>query len=199
MNITDTNNQYDHDLKLIGKKDIGDRDEVQHLDNEDVMVNEVLENQRPETLEETAEKMITDMFGDIFLKYPNGGKITNEIFSNALVLFFRLGSEWQQNQMQNGENSWFNQYQEVEDYIIKRIGDKFLDATPEKYNTSSEATIALLEDNWEQDKNVYTEEQVKMLMFDFYYDMSHKMNVPKNLISENATNVDEWFKQFKKK
>ena len=112
---------------------------------------------------------------------------------------FILGAKWQQEQEQNNENSWFNQYQEVEDYIIKRIGDKFLDATPEKYNTASEATIALLEDNWEQDKNVYTEEQVKMLMFDFYYDMSHKMNVPKNLISENATNVDEWFKQHKKK
>jgi hypothetical protein len=49
----------------------------------------------------------------------------------------------------------------------------------------------------EQDKNLYTEEQVKMLMFDFYYDMSHKMKVPKNLISENTTNVDEWFEQYK--
>lgn len=51
----------------------------------------------------------------------------------------------------------------------------------------------------EQNKKLYSEEEVKRLMFDFYYDMSHKMNVPKNLISENATNVDEWFKQFKKK
>jgi hypothetical protein len=25
------------------------------------------------------------------------------------------------------------------------------------------------------------------------------MNVPENLISENATNVDEWFRQFKKR
>ena len=48
-------------------------------------------------------------------------------------------------------------------------------------------------------ERMYSEEQLKMLMFDFYYDMSHKMNVPKNLISENATNVDEWFKQYKKK
>ena len=36
--------------------------------------------------------------------------------------------KWQQEQEQNNENSWFNEYQEVEDYIIKRIGDKFLEA-----------------------------------------------------------------------
>ena len=134
---------------------------------------------KQETLEEAAERL-----------YPISPQ-KRKIWIN--------GAKWQQEQEQNNENSWFNEYQKVEDYIIKRIGDKFLDATPEKYNTASEATIALLEDNWEQDKNVYTEEQVKKLMFDFYYDMSHKMNVPKNLISENATNVDEWFKQYKKK
>ena len=142
-----------------------------------------------ETLEEAAEKYANKK-GDI----PTT-KLEDAIFKQGFI----DGAKWQQEQEQDNENSWFNQYQEVEDYIIERIGDKFLDATPEKYNTASEATIALLEDNWEQDKNSYTEEQVKMLMFDFYYDMSHKMNVPKNLISENATNVDEWFKQHKKK
>jgi hypothetical protein len=45
----------------------------------------------------------------------------------------------------------------------------------------------------------YSEDEVKRIAFDFYYDMSHKMNVPENLISENATNVDEWFRQFKKR
>ena len=45
----------------------------------------------------------------------------------------------------------------------------------------------------------YSEEEVKKLMFDFYYDMSHKMNVPENLISENMTNVDVWFETFKNK
>ena len=142
-----------------------------------------------ETLEEAAEKYANKK-GDI----PTT-KLEDAIFKQGFI----DGAKWQQEQEQDNENSWFNQYQEVEDYIIERIGDKFLDATPEKYNTASEATIALLEDNWEQDKNSYIEEQVKMLMFDFYYDMSHKMNVPKNLISENATNVDEWFEQFKKK
>ena len=68
-------------------------------------------------------------------------------------------AKWQQEQEQNNENSWFNEYQEVEDYIIKRIGDKFLEATPEKYNTASEATIALLENNWQQER-MYSEEEV---------------------------------------
>ena len=73
-----------------------------------------------------------------------------------------FGAKWQQEQEQNNENSWFNEYQEVENYIIERIGDKFLKATPDKYNTASEATIALLEDNWEQDENIYTEKQERM-------------------------------------
>jgi hypothetical protein len=48
-------------------------------------------------------------------------------------------------------------------------------------------------------ERMYSEDEVKRIAFDFYYDMSHKMNVPENLISENATNVDEWFRQFKKR
>jgi hypothetical protein len=51
----------------------------------------------------------------------------------------------------------------------------------------------------EQDKNKYSEEEVKKIAFDFYYDISHQMGVAENLISENVTNVDVWFKQFKKK
>jgi hypothetical protein len=51
---------------------------------------------------------------------------------------------------------------------------------------------------WQQER-MYSEEDVRRITFDFYYDMSHKMNVPENLISENTTNVDEWFKQFKKR
>ena len=45
----------------------------------------------------------------------------------------------------------------------------------------------------------YNEEEAKQLAFNFYYDMSHKMNVPENLISENMTNVDVWFETFKNK
>jgi hypothetical protein len=52
---------------------------------------------------------------------------------------------------------------------------------------------------WQQERS-YSEEEVKKLAFDFYYDMSHKMGVAENLISENATNVDIWFiEQFKNK
>jgi hypothetical protein len=50
---------------------------------------------------------------------------------------------------------------------------------------------------WQAEK-MYSEEEVKMLAFNFYYDMSKKMNVPENLISENRTNFDIWFEQFKK-
>lgn len=51
---------------------------------------------------------------------------------------------------------------------------------------------------WQQERS-YSEEEVKRLVFDFYYDMSHKMKVSENLISENETNVDLWFKTNKKK
>ena len=51
-----------------------------------------------------------------------------------------------------------------------------------------------------QAERMYSEEEVKRLAFDFYYDMSHKMGVNTNQISENATNVDIWFyQQIKKK
>ena len=50
---------------------------------------------------------------------------------------------------------------------------------------------------WQQER-MYSEEEVKMLAFNFYYDMSHKMGVAENLISENRLNAEEWFEQFKK-
>ena len=50
-----------------------------------------------------------------------------------------------------------------------------------------------------QAERMYSEEEVKMLAFNFYYDMSHKIGVDENLISENRINVDEWFNQNKKK
>ena len=102
-----------------------------------------------ETLEEAAEKYANKK-GDI----PTT-KLEDAIFKQGFI----DGAKWQQEQEQNNENSWFNEYQEVEDYIIKRIGDKFLEATPEKYNTASEATIALLENNWQQER-MYSEEDL---------------------------------------
>jgi len=51
----------------------------------------------------------------------------------------------------------------------------------------------------ELEEKSYSEEEVKELAFNFYYDMSRKMSVPENLISENFTNLEEWFEQFKKK
>ena len=58
---------------------------------------------------------------------------------------------------------------------------------------------AFLEGAKWQAKRMYSEEEIKKIAFNFYYDMSHKMGVSENLISENATNVDVWFEQFKKK
>jgi len=46
-------------------------------------------------------------------------------------------------------------------------------------------------------EQMYSQEEAKKFAFDFYYDMSRKMGVAENLISENATNVDVWFEKFK--
>ena len=50
----------------------------------------------------------------------------------------------------------------------------------------------------ETKEKMYSCEEAKSLAFDFYYDMSRKMGVAENLISENATNVDVWFEKLKK-
>ena len=103
-----------------------------------------------ETLEEAKVNNLIKLFGKDFDLEPSSEiKNCNESFM--------AGVKWQQEQ--SNENSWFNEYQEVENYIIKRIGDKFLEATPEKYNTASEATIALLESNWQKEKS-YSEEDL---------------------------------------
>lgn len=87
-----------------------------------------------ETLEEVAENYINSFqFG---IAHPR--KVCKKAFIN--------GAKWQQEQ----ESTWFDEYQKLENYIINRIGDNFLKATPEKYETPSEATIALLEDNWKK-------------------------------------------------
>jgi hypothetical protein len=48
----------------------------------------------------------------------------------------------------------------------------------------------------EKQQKGYSEEEVKRLAFKFYLDMSNQMNVPDNLITENYTNVDEWFNKL---
>jgi hypothetical protein len=69
-----------------------------------------------------------------------------------------------------------------------------------KQETLEEAAeiITTTKYSWEQERS-YSEGEVKKIAFDFYYNMSHKMNVPENLISENMTNVDVWFEQLKNK
>ena len=49
-------------------------------------------------VQEIAEKTVLETYYETFLEYPNGGKITNEAFTEALVLFFKLGVQWKQEQ-----------------------------------------------------------------------------------------------------
>ena len=108
---------------------------------------------------ETLEDYVLDSDEHNNLKSYDGTYLNFHRQSELLLKGAKLGSEWQQKQEQNNENSWFNEYQEVENYIIKRIGNKFLEATPDKYKTASEATIALLENNWKKER-MYSEEEV---------------------------------------
>ena len=43
--------------------------------------------------------------------------------------------------------------------------------------------------------NLYTPAQMSDFAWSFYYDLSRKNNVPENLISENFTLVEEYFKE----
>ena len=90
---------------------------------------------------------------------------------------------------ESNDSSWFNEYQEVENYIIKRIGNKFLEATPEKYNTASEATIALLKNNWRQEKS-YSVEDLHNAFYNGWIYRGDNYTFPKA--------KKEWFEQFKK-
>ena len=47
--------------------------------------------------------------------------------------------------------------------------------------------------------NLYTSAQMLDFAWNFYYDLSRKNNVPENLISENFTLVEEYFKETFKK
>ena len=139
------------------------------------------EESKQETLEEAKFNNLIKLFGkDFDLEPRNVIESCNDSFI--------AGAKWQQEQEQNNENSWFNEYQEVENYIIKRIGNKFLEATPEKYNTASEATIALLKNNWRQEKS-YSEEDMKQ--FGLY--------LGDNFKKLKGKTIDEIFEQFKKK
>ena len=104
---------------------------------------------------------------------------------------FILGAKWQQKQEQSNENSWFNEYQEVENYIIKSIGNKFLEATPDKYKTASEATIALLENNWQQERMYSEKESIQKIIdyVDFQFNTNGELN----------SEIKKWFNKFKKK
>ena len=121
-----------------------------------------------------------------------------EAGNSAYILGFIQGVKHQQEQEQNNENSWFNEYQEVENYIIKRIGNKFLEATPDKYKTASEATIALLENNWKKER-MYSEDD--MIMFaDFFHNYKELLKKEKWEILElsKKDTLKKWIEKLKR-
>ena len=59
------------------------------------------ENQKKDTLEQVAERIVLETYNEAFSKFPRGVKVSNEALTDSLVLFFRLGSEWQQEQSKN--------------------------------------------------------------------------------------------------
>ena len=137
-----------------------------------------------ETLEEVAERLY---------QYKSENPPYTIITPKAKIEGFIEGAKWQQEQEQNNENSWFNEYQEVENYIIKRIGNKFLEATPDKYKTASEATIALLENNWKKER-MYSEDD--MIMFaDFFHNYKELLKKEKWEILEISK--EDVFKKWK--
>ena len=58
------------------------------------------ENQK-DTLEQVAERIVLETYNEAFSKFPRGGKVSNEALTDSLVLFFRLGAEWQLEQSKN--------------------------------------------------------------------------------------------------
>ena len=140
-----------------------------------------------ETLEEAAKDFIENT-----MKFSFTSNDTKTL-ANRMLKCVEFGAKWQQEQEQNNENSWLNEYQEVENYIIKRIGNKFLEATPDKYKTASEATIALLENNWKKE-NMYSEDD--MIMFaDFFHNYKELLKKEKWEILEMSK--EDVFKKWK--
>ena len=136
-----------------------------------------------ETLEEAAEKFRSNNPGT--MQGGNNTKILNA---------FKNGAKWQQEQ----DSNWFNEYQEVENYIINKIGDKFLKSTPEKYKTASEATIALLKDNWQQERSYSEEDMLNASKYGYNF---HKTTLFPNQKFEDSciNNTKQWLTLFKKK
>ncbi len=135
-------------------------------------------------LEEAAERC----FEEMKILNPRGS------IKEFIRMAVNFGAKWQQEQEQSNENSWFNEYQEVENYIIKRIGNKFLEATPDKYKTASEATIALLENNWKKE-NMYSEEDLR----EAFRQGEQNINYSEIYGLDSKLTEQEWFEKLKKK
>lgn len=78
--------------------------------------------------------------------------------------------------------------------VIEKLQDEInefsvLGYEPSKYKLGYISAINDLKDFCE-DIDEDDKEKIKTLAFDFYYDMSRKMGVPENLISENFDNTE---------
>ena len=89
----------------------------------------------------------------------------------------------------------FESFDKEKSEAITKEGQKIV---RELQSTIQEETLKEVTKAEPQQERRYSEEDVKKIAFDFYYDMSHKLGVPEYLITENATNVDVWFRKFKK-
>ena len=94
------------------EKVIEDWNEFQHLDEEGITVKEFLENQKQETIEESAEKYANKK-GDI----PTT-KLEDAIFRQGFI----DGAKWQQQQMYSEEDLLnFGAFVRIEDKKEKRL------------------------------------------------------------------------------
>jgi len=90
-------NIHGHDIGLT------DREFDEWLNNGGQLYKIIIPKKEPkqETLEQIAKRIALETFNKTFSDYPKGGKISNETLIDSLILFFRLGSEWQQEQNKN--------------------------------------------------------------------------------------------------
>ena len=108
------------------------------------------ENQK-DTLEQVAERIVLETYNEAFSKFPRGGKVSNEALTDSLVLFFRLGSEWQQEQNKNlySEEDLLNfgAFVRIEDkkekrlFLIQDYYKKWLEQSKKKINGKRICTL----------------------------------------------------------
>ena len=93
-------NIHGHDIGLT------DREFDEWVNNGGQLYKIIIPKEEPkqETVGEAAKRIALETYGEIFSKYPRGGKLSNETIIGILTVFFRLGSEWQQEKSYSEED-----------------------------------------------------------------------------------------------